>query len=467
MAFLLPFPLHLNVRSIHTMPYIIAMLLALCMSLFSPPKSSGELGALAEIVAKVNEEDLEASIKEGTYRGEAGVMRLRPEVAERLGLKVFLSPTYREANELYRQIGWLRKRIRQLLSKEPGQDVHSKLADFSARYNQLRSRVKKKYLLYRLELENAQDQRMEGDRCMKLMKGLLSKSLSLYSQRLRDSLAHFYNTCHGLRPGGFPLSVKNVIFVNKVVSALQLTASPDELSAYDLDRQRPKEEWEGRESWKRVLERKARAYGEQLGEILSSIHSELDPLFVMAVMKRESNFDPRAVSAVGAVGLMQIMPQTAKGLGLRFIYEPDYLDKAANLMARERKLRAQAWAAVEEIRSKEQVDIARRAHSLMQRALDIAEKRMRLFERYRKDVRAEGLDERLHARKAILAGIKYLRSLFRQFNGDLSLVLAAYNAGPSRVKKYSGIPPFEETVTFRNVVLGYYNEYLGMLGRGN
>ena len=45
-------------------------------------------------------------------------------------------------------------------------------------------------------------------------------------------------------------------------------------------------------------------------------------------------------------------------------------------------------------------------------------------------------------------------------NGDISLALASYNAGPHRVKQYNGIPPYKETVSFRNMVLKYYREYL-------
>jgi len=47
--------------------------------------------------------------------------------------------------------------------------------------------------------------------------------------------------------------------------------------------------------------------------------------------------------------------------------------------------------------------------------------------------------------------------------GDISLALSSYNAGPGRVDQYGGIPPFSETVTFRNRVLRYYRDYIERL----
>lgn len=55
----------------------------------------------------------------------------------------------------------------------------------------------------------------------------------------------------------------------------------------------------------------------------------------------------------------------------------------------------------------------------------------------------------------IFGGAKYLSKMLKQFEGDLDLSLAAYNAGPGNVKKYDGVPPFEETKNYINRVKGY------------
>ncbi|MBI5674792.1 MAG: lytic transglycosylase domain-containing protein [Nitrospirae bacterium] len=56
----------------------------------------------------------------------------------------------------------------------------------------------------------------------------------------------------------------------------------------------------------------------------------------------------------------------------------------------------------------------------------------------------------------IEGGAKYLRYLLDIFNGDLTLALAAYNAGPERVRKFGNVPPIPETKQYVKRVLSMY-----------
>lgn len=61
----------------------------------------------------------------------------------------------------------------------------------------------------------------------------------------------------------------------------------------------------------------------------------------------------------------------------------------------------------------------------------------------------------------IRGGSQYLRKMLDLFNEDIELALAAYNSGPTTVKRYGGIPPYDETINYVKRVkhfLDYYRQ---------
>ncbi len=70
------------------------------------------------------------------------------------------------------------------------------------------------------------------------------------------------------------------------------------------------------------------------------------------------------------------------------------------------------------------------------------------------------VDDPFHPRDNINGGVKFLKMLMGRFNNDLTLTLAAYNAGPEAVAKYEDVPPYEETRHYVKKVLAYYDRYL-------
>jgi hypothetical protein len=110
---------------------------------------------------------------------------------------------------------------------------------------------------------------------------------------------------------------------------------------------------------------------------------DLDPELVLAVIKAESNFNPKAWSHKDARGLMQLIPATARRFKVRNTWDP-----------------------VENMRG----------------------------------------------------GMAYLQWLMQHFDGDVRLVLAAYNAGEHAVERYNGVPPYRETMNYVKRITSTYTK---------
>lgn len=69
-----------------------------------------------------------------------------------------------------------------------------------------------------------------------------------------------------------------------------------------------------------------------------------------------------------------------------------------------------------------------------------------------------GVTDAYNPYQNIMGGAKYIRQMLDKYNGNVSLALAAYNAGSNNVDKYGGIPPFAETQNYVAKITSYLQE---------
>jgi soluble lytic murein transglycosylase-like protein len=80
---------------------------------------------------------------------------------------------------------------------------------------------------------------------------------------------------------------------------------------------------------------------------------------------------------------------------------------------------------------------------------------------------AYGTDDLFDPYANVDAGSRYIRSLLADYDGDMELALAAYNAGPAAVMRYNGVPPYRETREYVRKVMIRYEEYSRRAGEAS
>jgi hypothetical protein len=435
--------------------------------LFFPIPAGADLSLIKESIIAYNLERHKKSLSDGSYRGEEGILRLGPEVGRSFGLNVPIDQDYLEAKALYKKADQFLKEVYISMTtreKEKVQGEHLKrIGKKALEYNNTLRLARERMIKVRSKLVPKTDDRLNERLCSDILEGLLQESFNKASYNLRDALGYFYNRCQGLDYGLWPLNPENVRFVNYVFNEFIKKAPEKAMNRCDLDGSNINDVSSSYFKWKYALEGSVSLYIAFLEPVLNKHKGDrypVDPLLFVALMRQESNFNPRDVSRVGAAGLTQIMPKTAKSLGMKSVFMPPYFQEAGDFMERERMLRRKAMALIRAITEENMAGHARRARKLMQESQDCKARRTKLFALYKRELLKKDADDRLDPRKAIEYGFKYFSSMMKMQKGDISLALASYNAGPHRVKQYNGIPPYTETVNFRNRVLRYYRDYL-------
>ena len=425
---------------------------------------------LKKYIIEYNLKTLENSLADGSYRGEEGILRVRPEIAGSLGIKAFIDDDYTDSLRLFKEADEALKEAKNMMRTRKKEKDHGyyaeRIADNFLLYKKSLEEAGKKMAAYRSRLKPETDKRFDKAICEKFIDKKLDESLQKTNSRLRDGLAYFYNICQGIEYELFPLTTKNVSFVNYVFNGFLGDAAEDKIKMFDLDRNTVPMDKPLTDDWIETLGYNVSRFSNILETAIKKTGDTIynvDPLLFIALMRKESGFNPLAVSGLGAAGLTQIMPETAKDLGLKNIFMPDYYNEAGNLLKKEREIRSQAIDELFKISENNKIEYAKQARKLMQASLDISLKREKLFTRYKEELLKNQTDDRLQPEIAIEFGLAYFASLLKAQKGDISLALASYNAGPHRVMNYRGIPPYSETIRFRNSILHYYREYLNKI----
>jgi len=448
------------------------MLFSILLVLPSRAGAEPDFSPLIEAVFAYNQKAIESSLADGSYRGEEGLLRMPAEVARSLGLKVYVDEHYLKSLELYEQAeAFLEDAVDGLTTrsqeKEEGEHV-DKVSRSACLYQKTIRSADDLLRSYRSALVLNKDERFDRSKCSTLLHDLIKKALKKQGRNLRDALGQVFNRCQGIEPlDGYPLTSENVGFVNYVFNEYVRKASAGDLKALDLDRLGGTELESGSGVLKDFLGKTELRYISYLEPALKRYGQgkyPSEPLLFLALMRQESRFDPKAVSYVGAAGITQIMPSTGKLLGMTTIFSPTYFGDAREFMLKERRLKAKAMLLVRKPEKYCVKNDARRARQIMQEALSFKEKRVELYRRYKRELLKEARDDRLNPKKAIEGGYRLFAELLKRQKGDISLTLAAYNAGSRAVRKYNGLPPYPETVSYRNRVLRYYREYLDRAG---
>ncbi len=450
---------------------IASVFVFLCFPHEALPSETYQL--LTKIISEYNLKLLQQNSQKGHFVGQVGILKVTPEVGKALGLRVYMDEDYYAGKELQKRAEKLYEKIINLLKMDmPYMKMRNaaNIARLASQYNRAVKKSRKRFQRYLANLSQHDDQRFDNKLCFPILMKLLKKSLADNGYRLRDSLAALHNTLSGIDDSpDSPLSPDNVEFVNHVVNRFLKEIPRKDLKGFYLDRPHNPKELNTRAKglWRLALGNKEAPFEKYLKKVIENedyhIDRIMDPVLFIALIRKESNFNPRAVSYVGAVGLTQIMPSTGKQLGMESIFAPSYFFEARKLLNEERRLRSRAISYINSINSPDMVQTALKAMDAMKASMSLGKKRAELFRRYKRELLRSKKDDRLDPEKAIRFGYRYLKRMLKKYNGDMSLALAAYNAGPNRIKDYKGIPPFSETVDFRNGVLRYYREYWSII----